>query len=99
MHVRKCKSHTLTLHTHPHTHTSSHVHIVRNPCTTNNGGCSHLCLTRPSKRRSNQLEAVCACPIGHSLMEDEQHCNPGVCVCVCVCVCARARVRVCVPVL
>ena len=47
------------------------------PCLLNNGGCSHLCLARPQSSHPQQLEASCACPTGHVLMEDGQNCNPG----------------------
>lgn len=38
-----------------------------NPCGTNNGGCSHLCLYRPSGH-------ICACPIGLELLADGLTC-------------------------
>ena len=42
-----------------------------NPCATENGGCSHLCLLAPGKRRS------CACPSGIALMPDMKTCQDG----------------------
>ena len=70
-------------------------YAVDNPCTVDNGGCSHLCLTRPSGPHG--LDASCACPTGHLLQEDRQNCNSGVhvCMCVCACVCVCVRVHVC----
>ncbi|XP_067141982.1 low-density lipoprotein receptor-related protein 4-like isoform X1 [Centruroides vittatus] len=44
---------------------------VENPCKTNNGGCSHLCLLAPTER-----SYVCACPTG-ILLNDKQTCMTG----------------------
>ncbi|XP_077995136.1 low-density lipoprotein receptor-related protein 6-like [Glandiceps talaboti] len=38
-----------------------------NPCADSNGGCSHLCLYRPSG-------VICACPIGLELIQDQKTC-------------------------
>ncbi|EDO49133.1 predicted protein [Nematostella vectensis] len=38
-----------------------------NPCQTNNGGCSHLCLYRPAG-------VVCGCPNGMELIKDQLTC-------------------------
>ncbi|CAG9563555.1 unnamed protein product [Danaus chrysippus] len=42
----------------------------RNPCSNNNGGCSHLCLLKPMGRS-------CACPIGIKLSNDGRICTNG----------------------
>lgn len=39
-----------------------------NPCSKNNGGCSHLCLNRPNNKY------VCACQIGYELSRDKRTC-------------------------
>lgn len=39
-----------------------------NPCSDNNGNCSHICLYRHNKTR------VCACQIGHELASDGLNC-------------------------
>nr|CAD7443152.1 unnamed protein product [Timema bartmani] len=39
-----------------------------NPCSRDNGGCSHLCLNRPGNNY------VCACQIGYELTADERTC-------------------------
>lgn len=39
-----------------------------NPCATNNGGCSHLCLNRPKN------DYICACPMGLELTSDLRAC-------------------------
>lgn len=50
--------------------TFSQLYAVRNPCTVNNGNCSHMCL----------LSAVapsgysCACPNDYILTENQTHC-------------------------
>lgn len=48
------------------------VHLGRirgtNPCSKNNGGCSHLCLNRPNNKY------VCACQIGYELSRDKRTC-------------------------
>ncbi|XP_033112246.1 low-density lipoprotein receptor-related protein 6-like [Anneissia japonica] len=43
-----------------------------NPCSKNNGGCSHLCLMAP-----NELHYSCACPTGVLLLEDQHTCADG----------------------
>ncbi|KAL3841911.1 hypothetical protein ACJMK2_020000 [Sinanodonta woodiana] len=43
-----------------------------NPCGTNNGGCSHLCLMSPSKPNFS-----CACPTGVKLQADGKTCAKG----------------------
>lgn len=43
-----------------------------NPCGTNNGGCSHLCLMSPIKPSYQ-----CACPTGVKLLENEKTCKDG----------------------
>lgn len=43
-----------------------------NPCGTNNGGCSHLCLMSPLKSSYQ-----CACPTGVKLLENEKTCKNG----------------------
>ncbi|XP_071956512.1 low-density lipoprotein receptor-related protein 6-like [Antedon mediterranea] len=43
-----------------------------NPCTVNNGGCSHLCLMAP-----NEFHHSCACPTGVLLLEDQLTCADG----------------------
>ncbi|XP_028584444.2 low-density lipoprotein receptor-related protein 6 isoform X3 [Podarcis muralis] len=43
-----------------------------NPCGTNNGGCSHLCLMSPVKPSYQ-----CACPTGVKLLENEKTCKDG----------------------
>nr|XP_020641437.1 low-density lipoprotein receptor-related protein 6 isoform X2 [Pogona vitticeps] len=43
-----------------------------NPCGTNNGGCSHLCLMSPFKPFYQ-----CACPTGVKLLENEKICKDG----------------------
>ncbi|XP_043944066.1 low-density lipoprotein receptor-related protein 6 [Protopterus annectens] len=47
--------------------TNVHKVIGTNPCSNNNGGCSHLCLYRPQGLR-------CACPIGLELISDMKTC-------------------------
>ncbi|XP_042878926.1 low-density lipoprotein receptor-related protein 6-like [Penaeus japonicus] len=39
-----------------------------NPCAIDNGGCSHLCLNRPSNN------FTCGCPIGYELTQDGKVC-------------------------
>lgn len=41
---------------------------IRNPCSTRNGGCSHICLL-------NSKDYSCACPIGVKLTEDNRTCK------------------------
>lgn len=36
--------------------------FISNPCSTNNGGCSHICLLSP-----HEYKYTCACPIGVKL--------------------------------
>ena len=43
-----------------------------NPCGTDNGGCSHLCLMSPSERHFR-----CACPTGVLLLADGKTCADG----------------------
>lgn len=43
-----------------------------NPCGTNNGGCSHLCLMSPVEPFFH-----CACPTGVQLLEDGAKCKDG----------------------
>ncbi|XP_051886578.1 low-density lipoprotein receptor-related protein 6 isoform X2 [Pristis pectinata] len=43
-----------------------------NPCGSNNGGCSHLCLMSPIKPFFH-----CACPTGVQLLEDGTKCKDG----------------------
>ncbi|KAF4524536.1 hypothetical protein B566_EDAN002809 [Ephemera danica] len=38
-----------------------------NPCARSNGGCSHLCLKRPT-------DYVCACPFGYELSTNQRNC-------------------------
>lgn len=53
-----------------------------NPCASNNGGCSHLCLLAPSD--NGKTQAVCACP-DHFILEDDktckENCNGGQFLC------------------
>jgi len=42
----------------------------RNPCGSNNGGCSHLCLISPGGDGYR-----CACPQNMSLLGDQRNCN------------------------
>ena len=42
------------------------------PCHTNNGGCSHLCLTAPYRPYFS-----CACPTGVALRDDQRTCRDG----------------------
>lgn len=42
-----------------------------NPCKINNGGCSHLCLSQPSRRGM-----TCACPTHYQLAKDGVSCIP-----------------------
>ncbi|XP_029831536.4 low-density lipoprotein receptor-related protein 4, partial [Ixodes scapularis] len=46
--------------------------LVPNPCASNNGGCSHLCLIAPKPKKS-----VCACPTGTILLNDTKTCSKG----------------------
>lgn len=49
--------------------------IVFNPCTTNNGGCEHMCvLTRNGFKNSFALGYRCACDIGYQLADDLKKC-------------------------
>lgn len=43
------------------------VQASSNPCARANGGCSHLCLNRPT-------DHVCACPYGYELSTDLRNC-------------------------
>lgn len=43
------------------------VQVSNNPCARANGGCSHLCLNRPT-------DHVCACPFGYELSTDLRNC-------------------------
>lgn len=43
---------------------------IRNPCATNNGDCSHMCLLNPKGYS-------CACPIGVLLTDDKRTCEHG----------------------
>ncbi|KAF7248253.1 Low-density lipoprotein receptor-related protein 6 [Varanus komodoensis] len=43
-----------------------------NPCGTDNGGCSHLCLMSPVKPSYQ-----CACPTGVKLLDNEKTCKDG----------------------
>uniref|UniRef100_A0A672G5Y7 LDL receptor related protein 4 n=1 Tax=Salarias fasciatus TaxID=181472 RepID=A0A672G5Y7_SALFA len=49
-----------------------HRQTVHNPCSVNNGGCSHLCLLAPAPKASS-----CACPTGINLLADGKTCTPG----------------------
>lgn len=44
-----------------------------NPCGSDNGNCSHLCLMSPMK----PLSYKCACPTGVRLLEDQRTCADG----------------------
>ena len=56
---------------------------VTTPCDVNNGGCSHICVSRPC-RNGEGLEVVCMCPVGYPLMRDKRTCQSSeFCVCVC----------------
>lgn len=44
--------------------------VMRNPCGTRNGGCSHICLLKPEG-------FSCACPIGVKLTSDLKTCKDG----------------------
>ncbi|XP_054930309.1 low-density lipoprotein receptor-related protein 4 isoform X3 [Dermacentor andersoni] len=45
---------------------------VPNACSSNNGGCSHLCLIAPKPKGF-----VCACPTGTMLLNDTKTCSRG----------------------
>ena len=64
---------------------------MNNPCGTNNGGCSHLCLLAPGII-PEQPSYTCACP-EHFVMEPDG--KVIVCTYVCVCVCLRVYLSVC----
>jgi len=55
------------------TMTSPYI-TVTNPCAINNGGCSYMCLLKPS---TNGLEPSCACPTGIPLLNDKRTCAPS----------------------
>lgn len=44
----------------------------QNPCSINNGGCSHLCLAVPSSNGTRNF--TCACPTHYTLAEDHTTC-------------------------
>ena len=46
--------------------------LGKNPCSDNNGGCSHLCLLSPRGY-------TCACPTGILMSHDQKTCNTGMC--------------------
>ncbi|KAK3878186.1 hypothetical protein Pcinc_017158 [Petrolisthes cinctipes] len=46
----------------------------QNPCSINNGGCSHLCLAVPSSNGTRNF--TCACPTHYTLAEDHTTCQP-----------------------
>jgi sugar lactone lactonase YvrE len=46
--------------------------MVRTPCSEDNGGCSHICVTRPHS--SGRLTASCLCPTGLKMKEDGRTC-------------------------
>ncbi|KAH3884133.1 hypothetical protein DPMN_008105 [Dreissena polymorpha] len=48
-----------------------------NPCGSNNGGCSHLCLLSPVPLSALQAGHQCACPTGVRLLEDGKTCADG----------------------
>ena len=45
--------------------------ITKTPCSTKNGGCTHLCLLRPKNNHT------CACPTGIKLEKDGKTCTNG----------------------
>ena len=45
-----------------------------NPCLSENGGCSHLCLLSPGQ---TMVSHTCACPSGIKLQADKKTCEPG----------------------
>ncbi|KAK8762674.1 hypothetical protein V5799_026062 [Amblyomma americanum] len=45
---------------------------VPNACSSNNGGCSHLCLIAPKPK-----SFLCACPTGTMLLNDTKTCSKG----------------------
>ena len=53
------------------------VFAVFHPCVVNNGGCSDLCLSRPSPSAPGLLQASCICPGGRAVKEDGRTCNEG----------------------
>lgn len=46
--------------------------FISNPCHSNNGGCSHICLLSP-----HEYKFTCACPIGVKLTDDNRTCKNG----------------------
>ena len=68
-----CVSHLSFTHT--QTHTLSHKHTLSdsagttNACSTNNGGCPHLCLPKPGSQK------VCACTTGFVPSQNGSHCE------------------------
>ena len=53
------------------THNTLYSIIVFNPCSTNNGGCSHLCLLSADDLKHYS----CDCPTGMILSNDTLTCN------------------------
>ena len=45
------------------------------PCSRNNGGCSHVCVTK--YRDSSRVRQVCMCPIGYPLLSNKRTCASG----------------------
>ena len=46
------------------------MHVVHNPCHSNNGGCSHFCLLSAVDSRGYS----CSCPEGMILDDDQSNC-------------------------
>jgi len=53
---------------------------ARNPCGSNNGGCSHLCLLSPTAPYYH-----CACPTGVRRLADNRTCADGWFLCYVIC--------------
>ncbi|KAL5505916.1 hypothetical protein EMCRGX_G007461 [Ephydatia muelleri] len=45
-----------------------------NPCMVNNGGCSHLCVTKPGQNNGSTV-ASCLCPTGYALYGNQKTCT------------------------
>ena len=58
----------------PKIHHNSNSHVaVSNPCASNNGGCSHLCLLSSVKKE----RFSCACPTDIKMFPDGKTCDVG----------------------